>query len=243
MHRPINRERDTAETMVIFIHGFMGSPDQFSDLADAVYEKGCSTMSILLPGHGAGMGEFVRSNMRDWERHVQSEIDRVDERYKKIILVGHSMGGLLALGASLAPDSRVAGVLTIATPLKINKKSFYIKLQMMTRPSMSEIKRAYFRATSIGRSAFWHYLILSRPLYHLFRLIKQTRGRLAEVTVPVTLFYSRGDETVDYRSAKFFEEGLCNTEPTVVTLDKSWHAYYDAAERAVIVGKLLEMVG
>ena len=242
MHRPSRREQDRAETMVIFIHGFMGSPDHFSDLAEIVYEKGCSAMSILLPGHGAGMREFVRVGMDDWERHVRNEIERVDGRYKKIILVGHSMGGLLALGASLA-ESRVAGVLTIATPLKINRKALYLKIRLLTSPQLKEARRAYLRATSIGRSAFWHYLVLIRSVLSLLRLMRQTRRRLSEVTVPVTLVYSKSDETVDYRSAKIFEEGLSNSERAVVTLEQSWHTYYDAAERAVIAEKLLEMVG
>jgi len=220
----------------------MGSPDHFDDLAELVHQQGCSSMSILLPGHGAGMRAFVKSNMDDWTRHVQDEIGAVRDKYREIILVGHSMGGLLALSASLVRENRVAGVILIATPLKINLKSVYLKLRLLTFPGTNEIKQAYVKSKSIGRSAIFFYPCIIRPILSLFRLIRQTRRRLGEVFVPVYLFYSKSDETVAYQSAKLFYEGLCNTERTVFTLDRSWHAFYYEDERSVIAEKLLSLI-
>ena len=51
MHDPFSKEHNDTETAVMFIHGFMGSPNQFADLADDVYNKGYSYTSILLPGN------------------------------------------------------------------------------------------------------------------------------------------------------------------------------------------------
>jgi len=220
----------------------MGSPDHFDDLAELVYEHGCSTMSILLPGHGAGMREFVNSGLDDWTRHVQEEIDKVKDRYSAIFLVGHSMGGLLALNASLVKENPVAGIALIATPLKLNLKSVYLKLRLITFPRTNEIKRAYIKSKSIGRSAIVFYPRIMRPIHSLFQLIKQIKQRLPEVSVPVYLFYSKSDETVSYESAKLFYEGLCNTERILFPLDRSWHAFYYEDERSIIAEKLLELI-
>jgi len=242
MHLPSYQEREQAEKLVIFIHGFMGSPDHFVDLAELVYEHGCSTLSILLPGHGAGMREFVRSDMDDWTRHVQEEIDKVRDKYKTIFLVGHSMGGLLAINASLVKANRIAGLVLIAVPMKLNLKSVYLKLRLLTFPRENEIKQAYVKSKSIGTSAVFYYPCIIRPILSLFQLIKQTKQRLPEVSVPVYLFYSKSDETVSYKSAKLLYEGLCNTERTAFSLDRSWHAFYYEDERGIIAKKLLELI-
>ena len=44
-------KKDT-DTIVIFIHGFLGSPHQFIDLADFVSHMGYACGALLLPGHG-----------------------------------------------------------------------------------------------------------------------------------------------------------------------------------------------
>ena len=57
-HRPYYREREGADTIVIFIHGFFGSPSQFWELSAIAWEKGYSIASLLLPGHGGIMDRF-----------------------------------------------------------------------------------------------------------------------------------------------------------------------------------------
>ncbi|MDR0839413.1 MAG: hypothetical protein LBN99_07195, partial [Oscillospiraceae bacterium] len=72
MHTPVFTER--GDPLVIFIHGFMGSPDQFADMADAVVSRGGSALSVLLPGHGGDSREFARCGADAWEAHVRGEI-------------------------------------------------------------------------------------------------------------------------------------------------------------------------
>jgi carboxylesterase len=246
-HDPAHRERDGAGTAVVFIHGFMGSPRQFEDLSDAAFEAGCSCHSILLPGHGHGATtkEFVRFNDGDWLHHARQEVAKIRNGYGRIILVGHSVGGLLALNISLEPENHVSDVVLISTPLKIlvfTPKSIVCKLRLAAYPKDNDIKAAYIRGRGVDNGNALYYPLLVGSAASVYRLIGATKKRLADVTARVCMFHSVKDETAAYESMGMLSDGLCNAQTSAHRLEKSWHAYYDPTERGMIKEKLVEII-
>ena len=245
MHIPTYKKHDGGDCAVMFIHGFMGGPSQFADLEAAVYEIGCSCVSVLLPGHGGGVDQFVKFGVSHWQGHVQEEIDKIKGDYRQIFLVGHSMGGLLALNASLVKENQIAAVMLLSTPLKINlfnPRMLWAKLRLLAFPKSHEIKAAYVKSNSLTAAKFFVYPLFVKAFINFYRLVGRTRARLSEVFVPVYMFHSKNDETTSYRSVALLCAGLCNTETTVFSLDKSWHAFYCAEEREIIKEQLIQMI-
>lgn len=249
MHTPAYHKHEDSDCAVIFIHGFMGGPGQFADLAEAVHQMGCTYSSVLLPGHGCGLREFVKFGVCDWQVHVQSEIDKVKQEHKHIILIGHSMGGLLALNASLVRENPISAVVLLSTPLKVywfNPRALWMKLRLVLLPKENEIRSAYRSSNSIAVSKFFCAPLILKPVIQFYQLVRQTKKQLADVFVPVYMFHSKNDETTSYRSAKLLYEGLCNTQRTALVLDKSWHAFYCESERQFIkdqVQNLIQEIG
>lgn len=103
--------------MVIFIHGILEGPNQFKKFADIVYNKGLSYSTILLDGHGKSGNDFANSSMAKWIESVENEILKYNDKYKNIILVGHSMGGLLSILLSQKYKYKVEGIVLISTPV------------------------------------------------------------------------------------------------------------------------------
>lgn len=245
MHKPIKREHPSAKKMGIFIHGFMGSPDPFSDLMDAVYDRGISVASVLLPGHGGSVKKFVTHGMKDWEKYLENEIDGCSKRYEKIYLVGHSMGGLLALNASLKKTNNIAGVFMISTPLKISLfrfKSLEPRWRLIRYPKDHAIKAAYLKSNSISNSGILTYSLFLKPVFEFYKLVRKTKRNLSEIIVPVYMIHSRNDELVSFKSAEMFKKGLVGAPWKALTLRKSWHAYFPEDERAKILEKLLSFI-
>ncbi|MCL2695692.1 MAG: alpha/beta fold hydrolase [Clostridiales bacterium] len=248
-------EREGAESIVVFIHGFMGGPGQFADWLEAVYAAGYSVAALLLPGHGGSAPEFARASRADWLACVQAEVDRWAAKYEKVYLVGHSMGGLLALLAStwtvpeIAGQARndmeketannaVAGVVAIAAPLKI-RLALLRKLRLLLYPKGHPIATAYRQGNSITRLGPF---ALIRPFRELMRLMKQTKESLPQVEAPVFLAHSKYDETTNSKSAELLCEGLTNAPCETLTLGKSWHAWYETGESALITERLLAFI-
>ena len=243
MHNSIWLNRENAKALIMFVHGFMGSPSQFSDLLEDVYKRGCSACAVLLPGHGGTGQDFVRCGLADWEDHLQEELDKYTPAYPKIILAGHSMGGLLALNASLHKRNNISGVFLLSSPLKINFSPFSLlrRLVRLTYPVNNHIKATYRQAMSLSNIALsprW-----AKPMYGFFRLMRKTKLNLPRVFVPVLAIHSRQDETVAFKSADKIYNGLRNNIKKRLTLEKSWHAYYTPEEWAMVRAVLLEYIG
>ena len=235
MHLPKQMLHKDSDAVVIFIHGFMGTPDQFAELMDAVYAKGLSAVSVLLPGHGGSGFDFAKSTAEDWLRSLREEMSRYQD-YKKIYLVGHSIGGLLALNIAVQFD--ISGIIAISTPLKIylfNPFSNFKRLKILFSKKDNEIKKCYIRCKSIGKPYYRTMPLWLRVMLQPHRLIRRTKKNLDCVTVPVLTFHSKNDETVCFKSAKLFEKLLVSSQHESITLKDSLHAYYCDSERESIV--------
>ena len=117
---PFLYENKESNTMVIFVHGILEGPKQFRKFTEVVYNKGFSYSAILLDGHGGSGKKFANSSMKKWINSVEKEILKYKDKYENIILVGHSMGGLLSILLSLKYKNKVKSLILISTPLKVH---------------------------------------------------------------------------------------------------------------------------
>lgn len=104
-------------TPILMIHGFTGSVEGWGEgILEGMARMG-PVLAVDLPGHGES--EIVRDPARySMERIVSDLVDVLDAQgIDQAIWVGYSMGGRIALAASLLQPKRVAGlVLESASP-------------------------------------------------------------------------------------------------------------------------------
>lgn len=244
MHTPIIKEQADANKLVLFLHGFMGSPGQFSWLIDAVYSKGCSAVSLLLPGHGKTARELYACAYTDWEQHLSDALFQYSKTYDKIYIVGHSMGGLLGLNESVNKANNIAGVFLIATPVKLRTgmRSLYAKIRCVSYPTRHPIKQEYLKANGISGLNLFTSLLLLKPSREFIKLKQKTLTNLSQISVPVYMVYSKKDETTAYESMVILDAGLKSENKQTLTLYKSTHAYYEPAEREQLLNALLKFI-
>ncbi len=99
---------------VVFLGGFMSDMTGAKALAVEAYcrARGHAIVRFDYRGHGASSGQFVDGTISLWTNDALAVIDRLTEGPQ--ILVGSSMGAWIALLASLARPTRVAGLTLIA---------------------------------------------------------------------------------------------------------------------------------
>ena len=243
VHQPRFMQCNNAKSIVIFIHGFMGSPNQFYDLMEVVYRNGLSAASVLLPGHGRSKMDFVKATLQSWEQHLQKELERY-QNYEHIYLVGHSIGGLLALSATIEGKQKIEKVVLLSTPLKVylfNPISWFRKFCIHIGIGNNEVRAAYKNANSIGK-VFPYCVLWFRVLLQPHKLMRKLKRKLGIIKIPILVIHSKKDETVSWKSAELFDKGLTGSVHEMVTLNHSHHAYYTKEERQCIAQKLLAFI-
>ncbi len=98
---------------IVFIHGLGGSPGDWTEVANDL-GRDHRVVLVALPGHAhAPMPDSL-----PLERAVGNVLATVRTLPPPVVLVGHSVGGLVASRVALRAPDRVAGVVLVETALR-----------------------------------------------------------------------------------------------------------------------------
>ena len=100
---------EAGEAAALLVHGFPGTPADVRPLAESMYNAGWTVQGLLLPGFGTQIETLVERTSGEWVNAISEALAALQARYKPVVLVGYSLGGALALQASLTnlPDGLV----------------------------------------------------------------------------------------------------------------------------------------
>ncbi len=217
----------------VFLHGFLGGPQQFDFLVPAAELCGFDAYPLLLPGHGGDYRAFLSSGLLSWEAYVQAELDRLRGQYEKILLVTHSMGGLLSIRAALADARSICGIFAIALPLnlRVSKKGMQTNWKHVTglgkEDDYTRAARSFGGVTGI---TIWNAPLMLPRVLDLVRLSAAARRGLGALGVPLTILHSEQDEWVGARSVQT-AKSRANTPPSILLLPESGHFFYTEADK------------
>jgi carboxylesterase len=102
------------QTACLLLHGFTANPEEMQFLADDLHGRGYTVLNIRLAGHGTDPRDLARTRWTDWLLSVEDGLDLLRGLSRQTVLIGQSMGGMIALTA--AAQYPVAGVVALSTP-------------------------------------------------------------------------------------------------------------------------------
>lgn len=105
MHRPL--AWDGGEPAALLVHGFLSSPAEMRPLAWSLHRAGWTVRAPLLAGHGPDIFSLPERHGEEWVEAVRVELASLWREHAPVLLVGHSLGGAVAVHA--AASSQVGG--------------------------------------------------------------------------------------------------------------------------------------
>lgn len=230
-HAEYIREAEGSKTALLCIHGILGTPRHFDFLVKLV-PNDVSVYNILLDGHGKKVRDLSRTAMKKWEKQISDIMKILSEKYENIIIVGHSMGTLLAIDSAIAYPEQVKALFLLAVPLKIHFKPAAIKNAL--KVAFNKVSDddpcaiAAKKACSIEPDpCFWRYLGWILRYMELFAKIRKTRKIIPLISLPCLAYQSKNDELVSKKATSLLRK---NPLISIDILSESSHYRYTLSD-------------
>jgi carboxylesterase len=230
------RSRESADAVVICVHGFTGNPYEVTPAARAITDVGCDAVVPLLPGHGyrdrmEQEREFAAITKSGILAAAREEITRAREQYSSVGIFGFSMGGAIAL--TMAAERLVDACAVAAPALRLPLKAELLipLLGWANFTVEAPLQKPFY----LPVYEFYH----ARALRALWRLGRHARGKLSQIQCPVLGVHSHQDLTVPPVVLALMERRI-SSEVETAWFDESGHSMLLDVQGTAVALKVAE---
>jgi carboxylesterase len=223
-------ERAGHGPVVVLVHGFTGTPWELEPLVDALAGAGYAVRAPLLPGHGESPAALARATWEQWRTHIEREVDRALDVHTHCIVVGFSLGSLLALAVGASRQHRgVIALGALATALELDplvQRGLALAEalgRLVPGINVPKVRGSDVRDPDAKRHNPAYRTQPLRAAREILRGQRAVKEVLANITVPVLVVHGRADETTPL-SASMALVAACERAPVELrVLPRSAH--------------------
>jgi acylglycerol lipase len=241
--------------VVLLCHGLGEHAGRYGNVVDAVLPDGWAVYGLDLRGHGLSGGPRAHFDSYD-DLLVDLDVLRraVVARHPDlpVVLLGHSMGGQIALAYALEHQADLAGLVLSAPALagEVVPKPMVPILRALGRVAPT-LRPAGIDVTKISKDPAVVAAYQADPLVHHgkptlalgLRILGQYAvlpERARQLTVPLLLQHGSADALTDPAGTRLLAVTAGSTDKTVRWYDGLWHEIYNEPERAQPLADLRE---
>lgn len=203
---------------ILVIHGFAGGVYDQEYLTHRLeLVSNYDVFTFTLPGHD---GDFKHKiTYKDWIKKVDSEMQfLINNGYKTIYVIGHSMGGVLASYAA-SKYKEVKKLVLVAPAFRISgyeQEKININTALTATPKIFEEYGAKLVANRLLKLPANCYL-------EFFKIVKELQDTPKNIKIPTLIFRGNKDFIVPQEAVEHVYNEIENRHKKIVLLDKTTH--------------------
>ena len=195
---------DNSSLGVLLLHGFTSSLDCVNGLVPSLESLNIPYEMPVLRGHGQKPEALVGVKAADWYADGLAAFEKLSDRVDRILVIGLSMGGLVALNLCVQDHpgrEKICGCVTWAAAL-----GFCNPLAFLAKPLSKFIKmfpgQDSFRDDECRKKCTNYPKFPTCAFVELYDYAKQTNLILNKVKVPLCIIHSKRDQVVPYKTSE-----------------------------------------
>ena len=239
------------KAVVILLHGLAEHSGRYTHVAKALTDAGYAVHALDHRGHGKSDGKrtYVKS-YAEYQRDILQFRRLVELRHPDLPLfvLGHSMGGNLALGHVLDHQAGVRGMAlsapalapgTSLSPTKIKLAKLLGKIAPGLRPeqlSADAISRdPAVVAAYVADPLVFNGKVTAGAAAALLGSMESFPARYTELRLPILLQHGTADALVDIAGTRQLEAGAVNAKVTTHYYDGLYHEVFNEPEQTTVL--------
>ena len=213
---------------VVLSHGYLATPREVQELAQALNATGATVFGVRLAGHGTSPEDLSKVRWQAWRRSYARAYAAAAARCERVVVAGFSMGGLLALLTAADFPRRIDGVITINAPLHLADPASHLVPAVKTWNGLVHALRLNrLQWSFVPNAAEWPDANYDRNpvhgIYQLERLMAAVGPRLPEVRCPALIVQADHDPVVVPSSGPELEARIGSDEKELRSIASDRH--------------------
>lgn len=206
---------------ILFIHGFVGGNYDYENLPNELeLYKNFDVFTFTLPGHE----KTIVSNVKytDWIKESEKQIQfLINNNYKEIYLIGHSMGGIIA--TYLASTYHEVKKLVLVSPAF---RYFYFKDGKVNIKDFNEtMKNLPSIFKSLGKDTVTERIVKTpiSTMLEFTKLVETYDNTIENITCPTLIIHGNDDKIAPKESTDFAFEKIKSNSCKLININKVNH--------------------
>ena len=214
---------------VLAFHGFGGTVSEIGPLVRGIAAAGYAVRAPLLPGHGTHVVELQDGRFAEWSAFARRELEDALREEGSVVLLGFSLGSLIAIRLASERHAGVAGLVAIGNPLALNPMLgvpfAVVEAMNLELPDAYVIKPrpADIVDTAAARELRTYDRHPVRAALEVFRATRLVRHEAPRVRCPTLVLHGAKDRVCGVRGARWLAEHVASKDVTLRIYARSAH--------------------
>jgi len=253
-----------SRTGVLLVHGLAGTPNEMRMLGRSLQHAGFEVHGAQLAGHCGTVDDLVATGWRDWVQSVHAQAQVLRAQVDRVVVMGLSMGAVLALEVAAERPDLIDGVCALSTSFWHDGWSMpiFTRLAFLLKPvrALGIGRRRLFLERppyGIRNEALRKYIVaqmrsgdsaaaglLGTPWYSIIEmhaLSKHVQRQLPRIQVPCLVAHSSHDDVSSLGNAELVARRVRGPVEQLL-LHNSYHMITIDSDRHLLTARVIEFV-
>jgi len=237
---------DRVRASVVVCHGLGEHSGRYAHVATALVNAGCAVHALDHRGHGRSEGPRA---LLDRFSNAVADIDSLVERVRRqharepLFLLGHSMGGALALGYALRYQDKLSGLVLsspavsldglppLLSPFSKLLSEFLPRLGLYSVAPNLVSRDQGMVAGYVADPLNHHGRVPVRTVAEIIRFVEGLPSKLPALKLPLLLMHGKDDKLVRVSASQRVHDGVTSTDKTLKIYDGLYHEIFNELPR------------